>query len=67
MRYRIKENVDGKMVWDYLESLMNDIQWVVTNEKSDHLYIAYRCGSIQHAVFEWMRENLREQVCEEEE
>lgn len=45
MRYRIKESVDGKMVWDYLESLMNDIQWIVTNESSNHQYIAFKCGA----------------------
>lgn len=68
MKYtRIKENVDGKMVWDYMEALIGEVQWVVTNEDYNPQNVAYRCGSIQHGVFEWMKENLREEVEDKEE
>lgn len=67
MRYRIKESVDGKMVWDYLEQMINDMTWLATKENATLLSVVYDCGSMRRSVIEWMRDNLREQVCEEEE
>ena len=67
MKYKIKENVSGQLVWDYLEQMINDMTWVATKENATLLSVVYDCGSMRRSVIEWMRDNLREQVEDKEE
>ncbi len=60
--YRIKENVSGKEVWDYLEGLIDDIGARVRMDDDHPMAIIFGFGSLRRSIIYWMHENLREPI-----